>query len=213
MNEPSNDRTTALVGLSGFRKRCADASAKENLLDGYLALAKWSKSQLPACTPNSIRSFRVTWPVPQPPETNTSVAILLFIGMETAASETVRVILQPVLQWELLQKENEYCWSVANYLVYGRPQDPRVLAMTAPSRVEPRDVLTAAISLEEKANGIFQYKSEFVGISGSELHVASPNELVQTGVALEVSQMMQLSDLPLSHSLQAFRSSWTMSRM
>jgi hypothetical protein len=182
-----------------MRLRGADTSAKAALLDGYLAVAKWSPDQQDSSSAGkSIESFSATWRVPDPPKTDTSRGVLLFIGMQAAESNPVKSILQPVLQWEADSEGKNHEWSVASYFVYGTRPVGKFLAMTKPIRVAPGDVLRAVISLQAKGNGMFAYGCEFTGISGSELYIQSPNELVQVGVALEVSEVMQLTDLPSS---------------
>lgn len=171
------------------------------VINGYAARATWQCDQPLGSTKigRSIRSFKASWRVPDPPTTELRQILYLFMGMETGTSVGNKVILQPVLQWGA--NELKY-WSVAIYCVSGSPGNLKLAATTGALRVVTGDNLTASIKLQGKVGGAFGYVSEFIGIPGS-LQLSLPRELVQTGVALEAYNVMKLSDLP-SSELTAF---------
>lgn len=113
--------------------------------------------------------------------------------METDASSPNKTIIQPVLQWGAMGLRS---WTVASYCVCGRPGNLIFAAVTNAVAVVPGDHLTASISLETHADGSFGYLSQFDGISGTALHMALPQQLVQAGIALEGYNVTKPSDLP-----------------
>jgi hypothetical protein len=169
----------------------------EALIDGYAALARWNFERARALEniDASVQAFKVAWHVPTAPKTDSGQTIYLHMGMETSQCGEVQSILQPVLKWGPVP-DGRKSWSIASYYVSGKPGDLRFAAMTEAVPVSPGDKLEAAIRLVGKGRGTFMYVSEFAGALGTRLYIASPNELVQIGVALEVSHVAQLSDLP-----------------
>jgi hypothetical protein len=172
-------------------------AASNPLINGYAARATWEFDQPSGSKQigGSIRSFKAFWRVPDPPATESGQTIYLFIGMETGISIGNKVILQPVLQWGANDIKN---WSVSTFCVFGTPKDLKLAAVTKAIPVAAGDQLAASIVLQEKVGGAFGYLAEFSGISGSSLYVNLPQELIQVGVALEVYNVMKLSDLPNS---------------
>jgi hypothetical protein len=120
------------------------------------------------------------------------------MGMETDFCNDVKAILQPVLRWGARGDDTGLGWSVASYYVSGRPGHLQIGARTKAINVSSGDTLDAVITLESRNRGTFGYLCEFSGIAGSGLFIETPQEFVQTGVALEVDHVMRLSDLPMS---------------
>lgn len=164
------------------------SALKSPLMDGYAARATWAAND-----GNSIRTLKATWRVPAPPMSHSGQTIYLFIGMETAVGD--RTILQPVLQWGVNGLKN---WSVASYCVSGSPGNLKFAAATKAIPVSSGQHLTASITLQTNTDGIFGYLSEFEGLAETVLHINLPQELTQVGTALEVYNVMKLSDLPNS---------------
>jgi hypothetical protein len=174
------------------------ADTKPALMNGYLARATWSVDRVRVSTNAgiSIQSLKATWRVPPAPATDSGQTIFLSMAMETAASSVVKTTLLPVLQWGERDDGKGHDWSAACYCVIGQPERPQYGVKTHSFRVAHGDMLSGAISLEVKNGGVFGYRCRFLGIPGCLLYHESPYELVQTGVALQVDQLKELSNLP-----------------
>jgi hypothetical protein len=189
-----------IPGLSAFdEKRWANILE----IDGYACIAVWDwENERNEATSQIISEFRTKWVVPPHPSKQSKQTIFLFNGMQTSArNKNAKAILQPVLEWGNHDQNTGTSWSVASWYVKMTNTDSGMkidtVARTISVPVKSGDVLCGIIrqSINSEGNA-YACTCEFEGIAGSGLVVQSSDEFVQNGLALEVYQISECSELP-----------------
>jgi len=152
---------------------------------GWITYAYWNNG-----TGSSITSFGTTWTVPAAPSTPEGQTIFLFNGIQNYGQNFG--ILQPVLQWGPSAAGGGQFWSIASWYVTSGGQ----AFHTNLINVSPGDNLIGVMTLTGQSGSLFNYTSEFQGISGTNLPVSNIAELLWCNETLEAYSVNQCSDYP-----------------
>jgi len=161
---------------------------------GWITYAFWNNG-----TGNSITSFETTWIVPDAPSVQGGQTIFLFNGIQNYGQNFG--ILQPVLQWGVSAAGGGSYWAIASWYVTSGGQAFHTNLIP----VNPGDTLTGVMTLTGQSGSLFNYTSEFQGISGTSLPVQNIAELLWCNETLEAYGVNQCADYPASN-MTAFTS-------
>jgi hypothetical protein len=154
---------------------------------GWITYAFWNNG-----TGKAITSFGTTWIVPDAPSAQDGQTIFLFNGIENYGQNFG--ILQPVLQWGTSAAGGGPYWSIASWYVTSGGQAFHTNLIP----VNAGDTLIGVMTLTGQSGGLFNYTSEFQGISGTSLPVQNIAELLWCNETLEAYSVNQCADYPAS---------------
>jgi hypothetical protein len=155
---------------------------------GWITYAYWNNG-----TGNSITRFTTTWTVPAAPPALDGQTIFLFNGIQNYGQNYG--ILQPVLQWGPSAAGGGAYWAVASWYVTSGGQAFHTNLVP----VNTGDTLVGVMALTGQSGSLFNYTSEFQGISGTSLPVQNIAELLWCNETLEAYNINQCSDYPASN--------------
>jgi Secretion system C-terminal sorting domain len=160
-------------------KSNTNSNQKHSLYDsGYQGgWITYAHAQINADNPMSITYFSSNYVVPSKLRNGSSQLIYLFNGLQ--GDDSVRYILQPVLQWGFSPAGGGDYWAICNWLVSENSYFYDSLITVNPGTRLKGEIKATAVS-----NNFFNYYSSFAGYS-SGLKVNNIHELNMPLVALE----------------------------